>query len=145
MKLISNVIAMGCGARYAEALSLARKAGLTTAQVDSVIRPRRMSNGFYGAVGQYALHRDETAHRFAISNAAKDMAYLANLAVATGTVNPMQAAVSNACAAMAAEGRGHRYVPMPADFIAARNGLPPPTEAPMKFHRVFSRPKSGPR
>ena len=123
MKLINNFIAMGYGALYAEALALARKGGLSVQQVDSVIRPGRLSNGFYETFMRWTLDGDENAHRFAIANAAKDMAYLSNLAVATGAVNPVQAAVRNTYAAMAAAGGGERFLPMVADFVAAQNGL----------------------
>jgi 3-hydroxyisobutyrate dehydrogenase-like beta-hydroxyacid dehydrogenase len=123
MKLINNFIGMGYGALYAEALALARKSGLSAEQFDSVIRPGRLSNGFYETFMKWTLERDENAHRFAISNAHKDMAYLANLAVSVGAVNPMQSVVKNAYAAMEAAGEGERYVPMLADFIARVNGL----------------------
>ncbi|MDU8942699.1 NAD(P)-dependent oxidoreductase [Ovoidimarina sediminis] len=129
MKLINNFIAMGYGALYSEALAIARKSGLTAQQVDDVIRPGRLSNGFYETFMKYTLERDEDAHRFSIRNAAKDMRYLANLALAVGAVNPVQGAVRNAFAGMEAEGEGDRYVPMLADFIAARNGLPPVDDA----------------
>ncbi|AZQ67019.1 NAD(P)-dependent oxidoreductase [Silicimonas algicola] len=124
MKLINNFIGMGYAALYAEALAIARKSGLTAQQVDSVIRPGRLSNGFYETFMKWTLEQDENAHRFSISNAHKDMAYLANLAVSVGAVNPMQSAVKNAFAAMDAAGEADRYVPMLADFIARVNGLP---------------------
>lgn len=123
MKLINNFLGMGYGVLYAEALALARKSGLSAEQFDSVIRPGRLSNGFYETFMKWTLEQDENAHRFAISNAHKDMAYLANLAVSLGAVNPMQSVVKNAYAAMEAAGEGERYVPMLADFIARANGL----------------------
>ncbi|MCC0028204.1 MAG: NAD(P)-dependent oxidoreductase [Zhengella sp.] len=123
MKLINNFIAMGYAALYAEALALARKAGLTPQQVDSVIRPGRMANGFYETFMKWTLDRDEKAHLFTITNAHKDMRYLSNLATATGSVNPVQSAVRNSFAAMEAAGEGARFVPMLADFIAGMNGL----------------------
>ncbi len=123
MKLINNFIGMGYAALYAEALAIARKSGLSASQVDSVIRPGRLSNGFYETFMKWTLEQDENAHRFSISNAHKDMAYLANLAVSVGAVNPMQSVVKNAFAAMDAAGEADRYVPMLADFIARANGL----------------------
>ena len=114
---------MGYGALYAEALALARKSGLSPEQFDSVIRPGRLSNGFYETFMKWTLEGDENAHKFAISNAHKDMAYLGNLAWSVGAVNPMQSVVKNAYAAMEAAGEGDRFVPMLADFIARTNGL----------------------
>ena len=123
MKLINNFVAMGYGALYSEALAIARKSGLSTEQFDSVIRPGRLSNGFYETFMKWSLEGDENAHKFAISNAHKDMCYLANLSVSVGAVNPMQSVIKNAYAAMEAAGEGDRFVPMLADFIARTNGL----------------------
>ena len=124
IKLINNFIAMGYAALYAEALALGRKSGLTAAQIDSVIRPGRLSNGFYETFMKWTLERDENAHRFAITNAHKDMRYLSNMGLAAGAVTPLQAVIRNGFAAMDAQGDGDKFVPMLADFIAAQNGLP---------------------
>ena len=123
MKLINNFIAMGYAVLYAEALALARKSGLTPEQVDSVIAPGRLSNGFYETFMKWILERDDTAHRFTIANAHKDMRYLANMANDAAAVNPMQSVVKNSLAAMEAAGDGEKFVPMLADFMAAMNGL----------------------
>lgn len=123
MKLINNFIAMGYAGLYAEALAIARKSGLTAEQVNSVIAPGRLSNGFYETFMKWTLERDENAHRFSIANAHKDMRYLGNMANAVGAVNPLQSAVKNTLAAMEATGDGEKFVPMLADFVAAMNGL----------------------
>lgn len=123
MKLINNFISLGYAALYSEALAIAEKSGLTVEQVDSIIRPGRLSNGFYDTFMKWTLDRDENAHRFSITNAHKDMRYLANLANSVGAVAPVQADVRNAFAAMEASGQGDRYLPMLADFIAQMNGL----------------------
>jgi 3-hydroxyisobutyrate dehydrogenase-like beta-hydroxyacid dehydrogenase len=125
MKLLNNFLAMGYGALYSEALAIARKSGLTPEQFDSVIRPGRLSNGFYQTFMKWTLEHDENAHKFAISNAHKDMAYLTNLCTALGLVNPVQSAVKNSYASMEAAGEGERYLPMLADFIARQNGIDP--------------------
>ncbi|MEM6659233.1 MAG: NAD(P)-dependent oxidoreductase [Pseudomonadota bacterium] len=123
MKLINNFISLGYAALYSEALAIAEKSGLSIAQVDSIIRPGRLSNGFYETFMKWSLERDENAHKFTITNAHKDMRYLANLANSVGAVSPVQADVRNAFAAMEASGQGARYLPMLADFVAQVNGL----------------------
>jgi 3-hydroxyisobutyrate dehydrogenase-like beta-hydroxyacid dehydrogenase len=123
MKLINNFISLGYAALYSEALAVACKSGLSAEQVDSVIRPGRLSNGFYETFMKWTLERDENAHKFTITNAHKDMRYLANLANSLGAVTPVQAALRNGFAAMEASGRGDSYLPMLADFVAAVNGL----------------------
>ena len=125
MKLVNNFVAMGYGALFAEALAIARKAGLSAEQFHAVIGSGRMRSGFYDTFMRWTLEGDPEAHRFTIANAHKDMRYLSNMANASGAVNPIQAMVKNAYAAMEAAGQGERYVPMLADFVAIQNGLPP--------------------
>jgi hypothetical protein len=125
MKLINNFVAMGYAALFAEALAIARKAGLTVQQFHAVIGSGRMRSLFYDTFMQWSLAGDDQAHLFTISNAHKDMRYLAAMAGELGAVNPIQAGVKNSFAAMEAAGQGERFVPMLADFIAALNAVPP--------------------
>jgi 3-hydroxyisobutyrate dehydrogenase-like beta-hydroxyacid dehydrogenase len=128
MKLVGNFVAMGYAALYSEAIAISRKAGLTIEQFHSVIGAGRMRSPFYDTFMQWSLNHDENAHRFTISNAHKDMRYLASMANELGVVNPLQAQVKNSFAAMEAAGQGARFVPMLADFVAGLNGLPPAKE-----------------
>ncbi|MDH5329995.1 MAG: NAD(P)-dependent oxidoreductase [Aquincola sp.] len=125
MKLVNNFVAMGYAALFSEALAIARKAGLTVEQFHSVIGSGRMRSGFYDTFIQWSLAGNENAHKFTISNAHKDMRYLASMANEIGAVNNIQTLVKNSFAAMEAAGDGQKYVPMLADFIAHQNGLPP--------------------
>lgn len=129
MKLVNNFVAMGYAALYAEGLAIARRAGLSIEQFHTVIGSSRMRCGFYDTFMKWTLEGDENAHKFSISNAHKDMRYLAAMANEAGAVNTLQAGVKNAFAAMEAVGGGNRYVPMLADFVAAQNGLPPAAAA----------------
>jgi 3-hydroxyisobutyrate dehydrogenase-like beta-hydroxyacid dehydrogenase len=123
MKLVNNFVAMGYAALFAEALAIARKAGLTVEQFHSVIGAGRMRSGFYDTFIQYSLNGNQEAHKFTIANAHKDMRYLASMANEVGAVNNLQTLVKNSFAAMEAAGQGQRYVPMLAEFVAAQNGL----------------------
>ena len=135
MKLINNFVAMGYAALFAEALAIARKAGLTVEQFHAVIGSGRMRSPFYDTFMQWSLHGDPEAHKFTIANAHKDMRYLASMAGEIGAVNPLQAQVKNSFAAMEAAGQGERYVPMLADFIAQVNALPPAQAEPGRTRR----------
>jgi 3-hydroxyisobutyrate dehydrogenase-like beta-hydroxyacid dehydrogenase len=106
-------------------MAIARKAGLSIEQFHAVIGSGRMRSPFYDTFMQWSLNHDENAHRFTISNAHKDMRYLASMAGELGAVNPIQADVKNLFAAMEAAGQGERFVPMLADFVAGINALPP--------------------
>jgi len=125
MKLVNNFIAMGYAALFSEALAIARKAGLTIEQFHAVIGSGRMRSGFYDTFIKWSREGDENAHRFTISNAHKDMRYLASMANEIGAVNNFQTLVKNNFAAMEAAGLGQSYLSMLADFVAQANGLPP--------------------
>ncbi len=124
MKLINNFVSLGYGALYAEALALARKAGLSVEQYHRVLGSGRMRCGFYDTFMKWTLEGDPNAHLFTIDNAHKDMRYLSNLANALGAVSPLQSQVRVSYAGMAALGEGGRFVPMLAGHVARANGLP---------------------
>ena len=121
MKLVNNFVAMGYAALYAEALAIARRAGLSIEQFHAVLGAGRMRCGFYDTFMKWTIEHDPNAH--------KDMRYLASMANEAGAVNTLQAGVKNSFAAMEAAGQGARYVPMLADFIAGLNGLPAAADA----------------
>ena len=125
MKLLNNFLAMGYGAIYAEALALANKVGIDTAQFDSVVRGSRMDCGFYQTFMGYAVEGNREAHKFTLTNALKDMTYLAAMAGTAGVANPVGAAIRNSyAAAVNAGGDGPEdYVPHLTDFVARANGV----------------------
>ncbi len=123
MKLLNNFLSMGYGAIYAEALTLAKKVGISQETFDSVLRGSRMDCGFYQTYFKYVLEGDRNAHQFTLSNAYKDVRYLENMAQAVPMANPVGNAVKNVYAAAVAAGKGSDYVPMISDFIAVQNGV----------------------
>jgi len=125
MKLVNNFLAMSYGAIYAEALALARKAGIEPKIFDKVIRGGRMDCGFYQTFMGYALEGNRESHKFALRNAHKDMRYVANLGNASGIANAVAAAVKNAYAMAEHMGYGGENVPLLVDAIAQLNGLAP--------------------
>lgn len=124
MKLLNNFLSLGYGALYAEALAVARKAGITVAAFDSVIRDGRMDCGFYRTFMGYALEGDRNAHRFTLRNAHKDLRYLEGMANAAGVATTMASAAKNSYALAVGLGGGGEedYVPHLADWIARANG-----------------------
>jgi 3-hydroxyisobutyrate dehydrogenase-like beta-hydroxyacid dehydrogenase len=125
MKLVNNFLAMSYGAIYAEALALARKAGIEPKTFDKVIRGGRMDCGFYQTFMGYALEGNRESHKFALRNAHKDMRYVANLGNASGIANAVAAAVKNSYAIAEHMGYGGENVPLLVDAVAQLNGLAP--------------------
>ncbi|KIT15507.1 NAD(P)-dependent oxidoreductase [Jannaschia aquimarina] len=125
MKLLNNFLAMGYGALYAEALALSRKVGISTETFDGVIRGSRMDCGFYQTFMGYAVEGNRDSHKFTLTNALKDMTYLASMAGAAGIANPVGAAIRNSYAGAVSQGGdgSEDYVPHLVDFVARANGL----------------------
>ncbi|WP_308918334.1 NAD(P)-dependent oxidoreductase [Jannaschia sp. LMIT008] len=125
MKLLNNFLAMGYGAIYAEALALSRKVGIPPERFDGVIRGSRMDCGFYQTFMGHTIGGDRNSHKFTLTNALKDMTYLAAMAGGAGIANPVGAAVRNGFAQAVAQGGDgpEDYVPHLADFVAKANGL----------------------
>ena len=125
MKLLNNFLAMGYGAIYAEALALSRRVGISVEQFDSVIRGQRMDCGFYRTFMGHALEGNRESHKFTLTNALKDMTYLAAMADAAGVANPVGAAVKNSFRGAVNDGGDgpEDYVPHLADFVAKANGV----------------------
>ncbi len=124
MKLMNNFLSLGYGALYAEALALARKVGIGVDRFDAVVRDGRMDCGFYRTFMGYALEGNREAHRFTLSNAAKDLRYLEGMANAAGVPTLIASAVKNSYVEAVAAGGGgaEDYVPHLADFVARRSG-----------------------
>ncbi len=125
MKLLNNFLSLGYAAMYSEALALAQKVGITTAQFDSVIRGSRMDCGFYQTFMGYAVEGNREAHKFTLKNALKDTSYLANMADGVNLANPIGGAVKNSFAlAFAAGGDGPEdYEPQMVHYVMAQNGV----------------------
>jgi 3-hydroxyisobutyrate dehydrogenase-like beta-hydroxyacid dehydrogenase len=123
MKLINNFISLGYAAIYSEALVLAKRAGLSVARVDDVIRGGRMDCGFYQTFMRWTLEGDRDAHKFTIANAFKDLTYLESMAGAAGIANPLGNATKNSFAGAHATGPAEQFVPMLATHIAKANGV----------------------
>ena len=122
MKLLMNFLSMGYAAIYSEALAVAQKVGISPQTFDSGLRGSRMDCGFYQTFFSYVLDRNREAHKFTISNAHKDMKYLAAMAQSACVANPLGSAVKDYFALAEAAGKAEDFVPMLSDFVAGLNG-----------------------
>jgi len=123
MKLLNNFLSMGYAAIYAEALAIGQKVGISIETFDSVVRGSRMDCGFYQTFMGYALEGNKEAHKFTLSNGAKDLRYVDAMANAAQVANPISSAAKNLFAQAVGSGNGDKFVPMPADFVAGQNGF----------------------
>ena len=123
MKLIMNFLAMSYGALYSEATVLAAKSGISPQKVNDVIGNSRLNTGFFETFMKYLVGRDPNAHQFSLTNAAKDISYVNQMAHDAGMANLMSAAAKQYYMHATAIGAGDDYVPMLVDHIAKLNGI----------------------
>jgi 3-hydroxyisobutyrate dehydrogenase-like beta-hydroxyacid dehydrogenase len=125
MKLLNNFVSLGYAAIYAEAMTLATKAGLSPEIFDSVLRGSRMDCGFYQTFMGYTIEGNRESHKFSLSNAFKDLTYLESMADAAKLVNPIGNAVKNSFGMAVATGGGgsENYVPHLPEYIGRANGV----------------------
>ena len=125
MKLLNNMLSLGYGAMYSEALALAQKNGISVAQFDSVIRGSRMDCGFYQTFIDYALNGNRESHKFTLTNAVKDLSYLEAMASESKVPNPIGNAAKNSFTMAVSEGGdgANDYIPHLVDFVAKRSGV----------------------
>ncbi|WP_238367486.1 NAD(P)-dependent oxidoreductase [Mesobacterium pallidum] len=129
MKLLMNLIAMSYAALYAEATVLGAKVGIAPATVQKVIGSSRLGNGFFDTFMSYAVDRNRDAHKFTVTNAAKDVRYANAMAAEAGALSLIASATRQYFAHVEAIGHGEDYVPWIADHIARLNGLDMEKEA----------------
>ena len=123
MKLLNNFLSLGYGALYAEALTLGEKVGISPRDFDRVIRGSRMDCGFYQTFMGWVIDGDPNAHQFTLTNAYKDMRYVAAMGDTSGMANPLANAVKSSYALAVSSGEGERYVPMLTDVIGQLAGV----------------------
>ncbi len=123
MKLLNNFVSLGYAALYAEALTLGAKAGVSPGVFHAVIGGGRMDCPFFQTFFEYVVGGNPEAHKFTLSNALKDLTYLAGYANASATANPVGASVRNSFALAVGLGHGEGYVPTLSDIIARANGV----------------------
>ena len=106
MKLMMNFLSMSYAALYTEAVVLAAKVGIPPAQLRDVIAPSRMGCGFFDTYMNYVVDRNRDAHKFVITNAAKDLRYVNNMATEAGMMTLMASAARQYFAHAEAIGAG---------------------------------------
>ncbi len=123
MKLLMNFLGGAYAALYSEATVLGAKVGISPHTFREVIGPSRLGSGFFGTFMQYVCDRDENAHKFSISNLAKDMRYVNSMATDAGVLNVMASAARHYLTHAEAMGAGDEFVPMLSNHVGRMNGV----------------------
>jgi 3-hydroxyisobutyrate dehydrogenase-like beta-hydroxyacid dehydrogenase len=109
-KLISNYLVTGMVALVAEAFGTARRAQIDWNDLYAVMLNGSGNSGVLRKMVEPALHGDFDGYRFALANAAKDIAYYAGMAEGLGCNSQLTETVAEVFARAVETGHGGRNV-----------------------------------
>lgn len=125
MKLLHNFLALGNSALLAEALVCAAKGGVDLETLCEVIATGGADSAVFRRLRPYIEKGDDSAFRFSLANAFKDMGYYVDMAAAGATAAPGAAAVQQIYALAMNLGRGTGFVPHLVDLLGEVHGIRP--------------------
>ncbi|HEY7747377.1 MAG TPA: NAD(P)-dependent oxidoreductase [Aestuariivirgaceae bacterium] len=116
LKLINNFIALGTAAIVAEGMAAAAKAGVDMEALREVVTAGGANSVMFERIIKVALADDDTAAKFAIENAAKDLRYYTSMTETLPVVSFIGEAVHQTYVLAETMGYGKRYVPRLVDL-----------------------------
>ena len=125
MKLLHNFIALGNSALLAEALVCAAKGGVDIPTLCEVLATGGGDSTVLRRLRPYIESGDDSAFRFAIANAFKDMGYYMDMAAGSQVASPGAAAVHQVYALAMNLGGGKGIVPNLLDLLGDLHGVRP--------------------
>ena len=123
LKLINNFIALGTAAVISEGVTAARMAGVDLQALHDIVAAGGANSVMFGRLMKLALQNDDTALKFAIGTARKDLRYYTNMTEQISATSFIAESVHQSF--ILAENRGYaqRFVPRMIDFMAELNGI----------------------
>jgi 3-hydroxyisobutyrate dehydrogenase-like beta-hydroxyacid dehydrogenase len=123
LKLIANFLALANAAAVAEGLVSAMKGGVDLKALVEVAQSGGADSVMLRRFARYALEGDDTAAKFAIATAAKDLRYYTHMAEVAPIAAFLGEAVHQTYQVAAIAGYGELYLPRMIDALAQLNGL----------------------
>jgi 3-hydroxyisobutyrate dehydrogenase-like beta-hydroxyacid dehydrogenase len=123
LKLIHNFLALATAAAVAEAVVCAAKSGVDLKAFTEIATSGGADSVMLRRFSKHYLEGDDSAAKFAIVNAAKDLRYYTHLAESTPTAAFIGEAAHQLYLLASMHGFGDRYVPRLIDALAELNGV----------------------
>jgi 3-hydroxyisobutyrate dehydrogenase-like beta-hydroxyacid dehydrogenase len=125
LKLINNFLSISHAAIAAEAITVAAKAGVSMQALSDIVLAGGANSVMFERLIKVPLHDDDTAAKFAIKNARKDMRYYTNMTEHLPVASFMAEQVHQLYVLADNMGYGDRYVPRMIDMMMQMNGIAP--------------------
>lgn len=123
LKLINNYIAIGTAAVVAEGISAGLKAKVDMKALNDIVMAGGARSVMFERIIKVPLNDDDTAAKFAIDNARKDIRYYTNMTEMMPLASPVAEAVHQTLVLAAAQGYGPKYVPRLVNLVCQLNGI----------------------
>lgn len=123
LKLINNFIAIGTAAVVAEGIAAGLKAKVDMKALNDIVMAGGAKSVMFERIIKVPLSDDDSAAKFAIDNARKDIRYYTNMTETMPLASPVAEAVHQTLVLAAAQGYGPKYVPRLVNLICQLNGI----------------------
>ncbi len=123
LKLINNFLSLANAAISAEAITVAAKAGVSMQALNDIVIAGGANSVMFERLIKVPLQNDDTAAKFAIQNARKDMRYYTNMTEQLPVASFLAEQVHQLYVLAENRGYGERYVPRMIDMMMEVNGI----------------------
>ncbi len=123
LKLLNNFLSIGHAALAAEAITIAGKAGVDMVAFRDIVMAGGAASVMFGRLINVPLSDDDSAAKFAIKNARKDMRYFTNMAEQLPVASFLGECVHQLYVMAENMGFGDRFIPRMIDVFQKINGL----------------------
>jgi 3-hydroxyisobutyrate dehydrogenase-like beta-hydroxyacid dehydrogenase len=123
LKLINNFLSLSHAAIAAEAITVAAKAGVSMQALKDIVVAGGANSVMFERLIKVPLENDDTAAKFAIQNARKDLRYYTNMTEQLPVASFLAEQVHQLYVLADTMGYGERFVPRMIDMMMAMNGV----------------------
>jgi 3-hydroxyisobutyrate dehydrogenase-like beta-hydroxyacid dehydrogenase len=123
LKLINNFIAIGTAAVVAEGIAAGLKAKVDMKALNDIVMAGGAKSVMFERLIKVPLSDDDSAAKFAIDNARKDVRYYTNMTETMPLTSYVAEAVHQTLVLAAAQGYGQKYVPRLVNLACQLNGV----------------------
>ena len=123
LKLINNFLSISNAAIAAEAITVAAKAGVSMQALHDIVTSGGANSVMFERLIKVPLSDDDTAAKFAIKNARKDLRYYTNMTEQLPVASFLAEQVHQLLVLAENQGYGEKYIPRMIDAMMALNGV----------------------
>jgi 3-hydroxyisobutyrate dehydrogenase-like beta-hydroxyacid dehydrogenase len=123
LKLINNFVALGTATVVAEAITAATKAGVDLQALNDIVVAGGAKSVMFERLMKVPLADDDTALKFAVATARKDLRYYTNMTEQISATSFVAEVVHQSFILAENAGYAQRFVPRMVDFFGGLNGV----------------------